>query len=208
MRAAAVLAGIVALGFGVLWALTSDVAVIRFGSLLAIVAALVGGAIASRSMRESLAESMPPVARLASAGFHLQVRLIALTIIGIVAAVVIAEAIERATLPRGALADHVERLTPRVVELPPIRAAQALEREFPAEDQHYTPWGVFLRYERDVVALLPRTAGTSVERLPDEQAYERYGYVLGRFWGPAYHDSPAGIREGGSRVIPHASGRG
>jgi hypothetical protein len=102
----------------------------------------------------------------------------------------VAELVERAGRPQGSPAETVEALTPELAELPPIRAAERLEREWPAEDQRYTPWGVFLRYEDDVVALLPRTAGSAVERLPAEDAYVRYGAIVGRFWGPAYHERP------------------
>ena len=190
MRGLAVAAGVLALLAGIVWAATTEDLRLQGAAVVVSVLVCAGAAIASRDMREDLARRLPPLAWIARGGFRLDVRRIAIAAAGIAAAFGLAEVIERETRPGGELAAHVEALAPALAERPPIQAAAELEREWPAEDQRYTPWGVFLRYEEDVVALLPRTVGTTVERLPAEAAYEKYGAIVGRFWGPAYHDRP------------------
>jgi HAMP domain-containing protein len=191
VKAAAIVIGVIAFFALMIWAITSENPWLAGLAALVFLAGIAAGAIASKDMREDLGDRFGPLTWIARGAFHFSGRRIAISVAAIAAALGLAEWIERATRPAGRLAEHVERMAPRIGEYAPIAAAAELEREFPAEDQRYTPWGVFLRYEDDVVALLPRTVGTSVERLPDDEAYVRYGAILGRFWGPAYHATPS-----------------
>ena len=71
---------------------------------------------------------------------------------------------------------------------PPLLAAAELEDEWPADDQRYTPIGVLLRYEHNVVAMLPDGGGgTNVEPASSDAGYRRFYAYVGDFWGPSYH---------------------
>ena len=93
--------------------------------------------------------------------------------------------------PRGDLAAHLERAygAEHHSDRSPLLVAAELGEDWPAEDQRYTVAGILLRYEHDIVALLPDgRGGTSVEREDEVDGFRRYYAYVGDFWGARYQE--------------------
>ena len=72
---------------------------------------------------------------------------------------------------------------------PLLVADELLDENWASEDQRYTAVGVLLRYEHDIVALVPDGhGGTSVEREDEDDGYRHYYAYVGDFWGPSYQE--------------------
>lgn len=87
----------------------------------------------------------------------------------------------------------------------PTRAAADLEEEWPAEDQRYTPAGVFLRYEDHVVGVLPGASACQPECshiwLEEARAgFRHFHRFVGDLWGDSYRREAGVIRSG--LVVP------
>ncbi|GAB3282530.1 DUF4247 domain-containing protein [Parasphingorhabdus pacifica] len=97
--------------------------------------------------------------------------------------------------PRGYVADRYERAAHldlrgdsdnRAYTSP--RPPQVVEREITAKfrprSQFTEAASIYLRYEDDAVVIKPRSAGSVIHVLDDDEAYRRYGTIIGGRWGP------------------------
>ena len=76
------------------------------------------------------------------------------------------------------------------------RTAEDIADEYEPADRRITPAGVFLRYQDDIVSIVPRAEGTRI-LLDDEDTGYRRGFVyLGGWWG-TYSGRGEGFRGGG-----------
>lgn len=83
----------------------------------------------------------------------------------------------------------------------PTQVAARVDALWPSEDQRYTPVGVFLRYERDIVAVMPLRAHTAqVLVAAAEPAFRTFRDELAGFWGPSYERSGRVARS--ARAVP------
>ncbi len=74
--------------------------------------------------------------------------------------------------------------------------AEDISGQYEPADRRITSAGVFLRYEDDIVSIVPRAAGTRI-LLDDEDTGYRRGFVyLGGWWG-TYSGRGEGFRGGG-----------
>jgi hypothetical protein len=119
-----------------------------------------------------------------------QWRTLGLVFGGCVAVLVLAEVIEDAVEPPGRLADHLaSTYTDMRDARPPLEVAVELDDAWQPEDQRYTAVGVLLRYERDVVALVPDgRGGTIIERHSADAGYRRFYDYVGSYWGARYSE--------------------
>ena len=134
----------------------------------------------------------PTVAATGRDVMALRWRTIGILLAASLASIVLGEVFKAAAYPRGDLADHLERAYGSDLhsDRRPLLVAAELEREWPAEDQRYTAAGVFLRYEHDIVGLVPDgDGGTAVTRYAEEAGYRRYYTYVGDFWGPRYRQA-------------------
>jgi hypothetical protein len=70
---------------------------------------------------------------------------------------------------------------------PPLEVSAELDDAWPAEDQRYTAVGVLLRYEHDIVALVPDgRGGKTIERYGADEGYRRFYAYVGSYWGERY----------------------
>ena len=115
-------------------------------------------------------------------------RAIGLVFAGCVAVLVLAEVVEDAVEPRGRLADHLAATYSEMHDArPPLEVSVELDATWPPEDQRYTAVGVLLRYEHDIVALLPDgRGGTTIERHRPDRGYRRFHAYVGSYWGERY----------------------
>jgi hypothetical protein len=176
-------------GFGLLTAFTEE-PWIRVPAVLLAVAALIACFVAMPAARAELAGRFPPVAWLGRRIMALRWRTLGLVFAGCVAALFLAEALEDATEPEGRLADHLTATYPGLRdERPPLAVSVELDEAWQPEDQRYTAVGVLLRYEHDIVALLPDgRGGTKLERHRAGEGYRRFYPYVGDFWGPGYQE--------------------
>jgi hypothetical protein len=140
--------------------------------------------------RRELAAGMPRAAWLGRRTIALRWRTIGLVVAGCVAAFVAAEVGERQAFRHSELADHLRATYGPDLhdDRPPLVVSAELDGTWPADDQRYTAVGVLLRYEHDIVALLPDgDGGTTIERERDDVGYRRFYTYVGDFWGDSYH---------------------
>lgn len=73
---------------------------------------------------------------------------------------------------------------------PPTLTAALIDDMRPADDERYTPAGILLRYERDIVAVLPRDGldARSSDILVESEGVGRrhFAQLIGDAWGPRY----------------------
>ena len=107
---------------------------------------------------------------------------------GCVAVLILAEVVEDAVEPPGRLADHLAATYPGLRDArPPLEVSVELDDAWPPEDQRYTAVGVLLRYEHDIVALVPDgRGGTTIERHRPDDGYRRFYAYVGSYWGARY----------------------
>ena len=168
----------------------------------------------SRTARSGISDRYPGVGAVASGLYGLERRIVLLTLAVAVTGFVAGEALERLLAPPGDLESHIastyrslgETRTPSggtartyAATVPPLAAAATLDRAFPAEDQRYTPVGVFLRYEDHIVGLLPDGGRTRLFLESDDDGFAHFGHYVGDFWGPRYDDE-AGVVESAKAV--------
>ena len=80
---------------------------------------------------------------------------------------------------------------------PASETAQEIADAVSPADRRITPSGVFLRYDEDVVTVVPREAGASRIYVDDEDGGYRRGFVfLGGWWG-TYSGRGESFRGGG-----------
>lgn len=161
---------------------------IRTPAIVLALAAMIAAFVVMPAARASLADRFPPAAWLGRRIMALRWRTLGLVFAGCVAALILAELAEDATEPEGRLADHLATTYPGLRdERPPLAVSVELDEAWQPEDQRYTAVGVLLRYEHDIVALLPDgRGGTKLERHDDEEGYRRYFAYIGDFWGSRY----------------------
>jgi hypothetical protein len=96
--------------------------------------------------------------------------------------------VEDAVEPPGRLADHLAATYAGMRDArPPLELSVELDDAWPPEDQRYTAVGVLLRYEHDIVALLPDgRGGTTIERHRADEGYRRFYEYVGSYWGARY----------------------
>jgi hypothetical protein len=163
---------------------------IRTPAIVLALAAMIAAFVVMPAARASLADRFPPAAWLGRRIMALRWRTLGLVFAGCVAALILAEVAEDATEPEGRLADHLAATYPGLRdERPPLAVSVELDKAWQPEDQRYTAVGVLLRYEHDIVALLPDGhGGTRIERHDDDEGYRRYFAYVGDFWGPGYQE--------------------
>ncbi len=167
----------------------SEDGAVRAAAFLVALAAMVAVFVISRPARRAVGERLPPVAWLGRRIMALRWRTIGLVFAACVAALVLAEVFEDAVAPGGRLADHLaDAFGPDYRDSrSPLLVAAELGDEWPSEDQRYAGVGVLLRYEHDIVALVPDgEGGTRIERYDDSEGYRRFYAYVGDFWGDRY----------------------
>jgi uncharacterized protein DUF4247 len=157
-------------------------------AILLALAALIAGFVAMPAARAALADRFPRIAWLGRTVMALRWRTIGLVFAGCVAALVLAEVVEDAVEPPGRLADHLAATYPGMHDArPPLELSVELDDAWPPEDQRYTAVGVLLRYEHDIVALVPDgRGGTTIERHRADEGYRRFYAYVGSYWGARY----------------------
>jgi hypothetical protein len=151
-------------------------------------AALIAIFVVSPVARAAVASRIPGVGWLGRVVMALRWRTIGLVFAGCVVVLVLAEVVEDAVEPPGGLADHLAATYPGMRDArPPLDVSVELDDTWPPEDQRYTAVGVLLRYEHDIVALLPDgRGGTNLERHRADEGYRRFYAYVGSYWGPRY----------------------
>jgi len=161
---------------------------IRTPAIVLALVAMIAAFVVMPAARASLADRFPPAAWLGRRIMALRWRTLGLVFAGCVAALILAELAEDATEPKGRLADHLAAAYPGLRDdRPPLAVSVELDESWPPEDQRYTAVGVLLRYEHDIVALLPDgRGGTKLERHAAAEGYRRFHLYVGDFWGSRY----------------------
>ena len=138
--------------------------------------------------RAAVADRIPGTAWLGRNVMALRWRSIGLVFAVCVAVIVLAEVVEDAVEPPGRLADHLEATYAGMRDQrAPLEVSAELDDAWPAEDQRYTAVGVLLRYEHDIVALMPDGhGGTKIERHGADEGYRRFYAYVGSYWGERY----------------------
>ena len=155
--------------------------------------------------RAALAERFPPIAWLGRTVMALRWRKIGLVFAACVVALVLAEVVEDAVEPPGRLGDHLAATYPGLRDArPPLAMSVELDDTWPPEDQRYTAVGVLLRYEHDIVALVPDgRGGTTIERYSADEGYRRFYAYVGSYWGARYSESDDALRS--AMAVPDAA---
>jgi len=177
-------------GAGVGSVLARDASAVSAALVAVALGAFVAMLVLVPQARAAVADALPPVTWIGRRVMALQWRAIALVVAGCVGVLLLAEAWDTVAAPRGRLADHlVDAYGPELRDpRPPLLVAAELDDQWPADDQRYTAVGVLLRYERDIVALLPeRSGGTRIVRQDPVSAFRRFHDYVGDFWGDRYH---------------------
>ena len=139
---------------------------IRTPAIVLALAAMIAGFVVKPEARAAAAERFPGAGWLGREVMALHWRTIGLVFGGCVAVLILAEVVEDAVEPPGRLADHLAATyTGMHDSRPPLEVSVELDDAWPPEDQRYTAVGVLLRYEHDIVALVPDgSGGTTIER--------------------------------------------
>ena len=163
---------------------------IRTPAIVLATALLITTFVISAEARAAVADRIPGVGWLGRKIMALQWRTLGLVFAGCVAVLVLAEVVEDAVEPPGRLADHLaSTYTDMRDARPPLEVAVELDDAWPPEDQRYTAVGVLLRYERDIVALVPDgRGGTTIERQSADEGYRRFYEYVGSYWGARYSE--------------------
>lgn len=171
---------------------------IRTPAVVVAVAAMIALFVAMPEARAAAAARIPGVGWLGRTVMALRWRAIGLVFAGCVAVLVLAEVIEDAVEPPGRLADHLAATYPGMRDArPPLAVSVELDDTWPPEDQRYSAVGVLLRYEHDIVALLPDgRGGTKIERHRADDGYRRFYSYVGSYWGPRYSEDDDVPRSG------------
>ena len=150
--------------------------------------ALIAALVAMPEARAAAADRFPGVGWLGRTVMALRWRAIGLVFAGCVVVLVLAEVVEDAVEPRERLADHLAATYSGMRDArPPLEVSVELDDAWPPEDQRYTAVGVLLRYEHDIVALVPDgRGGTTIERHRADQGYRRFYAYVGSYWGARY----------------------
>jgi hypothetical protein len=74
-------------------------------------------------------------------------------------------------------------------------AKDIADRHKPA-DRHSSPQGVYLRYKKDIVAVVPRPEGTRILVDDEDTGYRHHYFFVGGWWG-TYSGRSEGFRGGG-----------
>lgn len=195
--------------------LTRDHRTLSASLITVAVAAMLAGVAVSPYARSSLADRFPRTAWLWRRVTGLHWRTIGIALAACAAAIALAQAWKAVAYPRGDLAAHLERAYGPLHHSdrsPLLVADQLLDENWASEDQRYTAVGVLLRYEHDIVALVPDGhGGTSVEREDDDDGYRHYYAYVGDFWGPTYEQRlqapPTAMALPGERDLAAVTGR-
>jgi hypothetical protein len=174
-------------GFAVLGILVEE-PWIQTPAIVLTLAALIALFVAMPEARAAAVGWIPGASWLGRTVMALRWRAIGLVFAGCVAALVLAEVVEDAVEPRGRLADHLAATyTGMRGARPPLEVSVELDDAWPPEDQRYTAVGVLLRYEHDIVALVPDGhGGTKIERHRADDGYRRFHAYVGSYWGDRY----------------------
>jgi hypothetical protein len=174
-------------------------------AILLAFAALIAAFVAMPAARAALADRFPRIAWLGRRIMALRWRTIGLVFAGCIALLVLAEVVEDAVEPPGRLADHLAATYPGMRDTrPPLAVSVELDGAWPPDDQRYTAVGVLLRYEHDIVALLPDgRGGTTIERHSPEDGYRRFHAYVGSYWGPRYSQRDDVLRS--AMAVPDAA---
>jgi hypothetical protein len=158
---------------------------IRTPALLLMLTALIVIFVRMPAARAAVADRIPGTRWLGRTVMELRWGAIGLVFAGCVAAIVLAEVVEGAVEPTGRLADHLAETYPGMRdERRPLELSVELDGVWPPEDQRYTAVGVLLRYEHDIVALVPDgQGGTKIERHRADEGYRRFYAYVGSYWG-------------------------
>ena len=161
---------------------------IRTAAIVLVLVALIAMFVAMPEARAAAADRIPGAGWLGRTVMALRWRTIGLVFAGCVAVLVLAEVVEDAVEPRGRLADHLAATYSGMRDArPPLAVSVELDDAWPPEDQRYTAVGVLLRYEHDIVALVPDgRGGTTIERHRADAGYRRYYAYVGSYWGARY----------------------
>ena len=128
-------------------------------------------------------------------------RVIIALAVAVVGLVVVVVAVASST----SAADYIKKHYPRAgtdrgipVYASPYSATKTAQQISDADgpgDRRATESGVFLRYPREMIAVLPAAHGSHVEVADQQQGYARYYGYVGGFWGT--YSGPAGAFRGG-----------
>jgi hypothetical protein len=165
--------------------------------------AAVAAGVVSPDVRAGMAERFPRTAALGRRILALRWRWILGSLGVAIAALLLAEAWESAFYPRGDLREHlVDRYGEALhSERSPLLLSAEMDADWQPEDQRYTPVGVFLRYEKRIVALLPDGhGGTRIDVEDELDGFRRFHPYVGDFWGPSYSEK-AGVPRS-ARAVP------
>lgn len=187
----------------VLLVLTDDNPVLSKALLAAVVLVAIAMFAVVPALRTGFPDRFPRTARLGRRIMDFRWTTIAAVLVVCAAAFGLAAAWKALLYPRG---DVRAALTETFGEelhspLAPLRAAAKLEDDWPADDQRYMPIGVLLRYDHDIVAMLPDgRGGTNVEPASSDAGYRRFYAYVGDFWGPSYHRADRVVKS--ARAVP------
>jgi uncharacterized protein DUF4247 len=153
--------------------------------------AVAGVFVTSREARAGMVDRFPRTAWFAKRVMALRWRFIGGALAVAVALFLLAEGWKALTYPEGDLRAHLRDRYGDTMrsDRSPLLVSADLDADWQPEDQRYTPAGVFLRYERDIVALLPDgEGGTRIDVEDDLDGFRRFHVYVGDFWGPSYHE--------------------
>jgi uncharacterized protein DUF4247 len=161
---------------------------IRTPAIVLALAAMIAAFVAMPEARAAAAARIPGAGWLGRTVMALRWRAIGLVFAGCVAVLVLAEVVQDAVEPPGRLADHLAATYTGMRDpRPPLEVSAELDDAWPPEDQRYTAVGVLLRYEHDIVALVPDgRGGTTIERHGADEGYRRFYAYVGSYWGERY----------------------
>jgi hypothetical protein len=83
----------------------------------------------------------------------------------------------------------------------PLMVSAELDKQWPADDQRYTPVGVILRYEHEIALLMPYgDGGTRILLEDDDDGFRHLYAYVGDFWGASYDQETDAVPS--ARAVP------